>query len=92
MRIKLRTDASAAHGIAHRRGVGKVRHLETNLLWLQEKVGMGEITVEKVPGTKNVADALTKYIGAEEIRKHVECMGAELEEGRHPLMPEVGTG
>ena len=36
--IRLRTDATAAKGIAARRGLGKVRHIEVNQLWLQDKV------------------------------------------------------
>ena len=31
-------DASAALGISERRGVGSVRHLDTRLLWVQEKI------------------------------------------------------
>ena len=30
-------DASAALGIINRKGLGKVRHIDTNWLWLQEK-------------------------------------------------------
>ena len=37
MKVNIRTDASAAKGIAHREGLGKVRHLEVAQLWLQEK-------------------------------------------------------
>ena len=37
-RIILKTDASAALGVAQRLGIGKVRHIEVNQLWLQEKV------------------------------------------------------
>ena len=37
MKIRLRTDASAAKGIASRRGLGKVRHIEVHQLWLQKK-------------------------------------------------------
>ncbi len=39
--IKLKTDASAAKGIASRRGLGKVRHIEVSQLWLQEREGDG---------------------------------------------------
>ena len=38
IKVHIKTDASAAIGIASRRGMGKVRHIETNQLWLQEKV------------------------------------------------------
>ena len=33
------TDASAAKGIASRRGAGEVRHIEVNQLWIQGKGG-----------------------------------------------------
>ena len=49
-RIRIRTDASVAKSIASRRGVGKIRHIEVNQLWLQEKVNKGDIEIEKVPG------------------------------------------
>ena len=35
--INTRSDASAAIGIAQRRGMGKVRHIETNQLWLHAR-------------------------------------------------------
>ena len=68
--IRLRTDASAAKGIATRRGMGKVRHIEVNQLSVQEKVRNKEIELRKVSGTENLADALTKSVESEEILKH----------------------
>ena len=59
--IKINTDASAAKGIAMRRGLGKVRHIEVNQLWFQEKVTERIIEIKKVKGEDNLADALTKY-------------------------------
>ena len=45
--ITLLSDASAARGIASRRGLGKVCHIEVSRLWLQQHVASGDITVEK---------------------------------------------
>ena len=50
LKVKIKTDASAAKGIASRRGAGKVRHIELNQLWMQDKVVKGEIYVGKVNG------------------------------------------
>lgn len=86
--IRVKTDASAAYGIAHRMGLGKVRHLETCQLWLQQKVGNGETQVEKVKGEDNLADALTKHIAAEELHKHMVGAGGEAPGGRHQLAPQ----
>ena len=50
------TDSSAALGIATRSGLGKLRHLETHTLWVQDKVRTGAIAVRKVAGEVNPAD------------------------------------
>ncbi len=47
LRIRVHTDASAAKGIASRRGLGKVRHIEVNQLWLQDKVGRGKLKSQR---------------------------------------------
>ena len=62
--ITIQTDASAAKGIASRRGLGRVRHIEVNQLWVQEKVSTGEIIVQKIGTKDNLADALTKHVDA----------------------------
>ena len=43
------TDSTAAKGITARLGTGKVRHLETRCLWIQERVRSKEISILKVP-------------------------------------------
>jgi hypothetical protein len=45
--IDVNTDASAAKGIASRRGLGKIRHIELSQLWLQDRVSRGELTIRK---------------------------------------------
>ena len=90
--IKLKTDASAAKGIASRRGLGKVRHIEVSQLWLQEKVQKGDIEVVKIPGKINKADALTKPVGGEKIAEHMGSVEGEVRRGRHALMPKITEG
>ena len=87
--IQINTDASAAIGIGSRLGLGKVRHIEVNQLWLQEKVYKGEIVLKKVGTLENIADALTKAVNAETLRYHVENTAAECRRDRHRLAPEV---
>ena len=41
MPVRLWSDSSAALGIAKRSGLGRIRHLDTHTLWLQEKVRTG---------------------------------------------------
>ena len=89
IRIKVKTDASAALGISMRSGLGKLRHMDTNQLWVQEKVRNGEVEVQKVATWENIADTLTKYVSRDAIGKHMKRVASQLEEGRHELMPEA---
>ena len=88
-KLEINTDASAAHGIAHRTGLGKVRHLETCQLWLQQKVANHEIRINKVNGKENLADALTKHVSHEELNYHINGTSGRVEEGRHELAPTL---
>ena len=58
MTIEIKTDAAAAIGICRRRGLGKVRHLHTADLWIQDKIRTKDFLLSKVPGTANPADML----------------------------------
>ena len=87
-KIRVKTDSSAAVGIAHRTG-GKVRHIEVNQLWVQEKVITGAIEIVKVDGKKNLLGALTKAVNAEELKVHTEGLNLEIKDDRHRLAPVV---
>ena len=55
----LHVDASAAIGIAQRKGLGKLRHLDTQSLWIQDAVRSKQVVLEKVAGAENPADLMT---------------------------------
>ena len=59
MEIEIKTDSSAAKGIVHREGCGKVKHLEARQLWLKGHVGNKTIIVTKIPRQINYSDVLT---------------------------------
>ena len=86
------TDSSAAKGVASRKGLGKVRHVEVNQLWVQEKVGDGEVELKKVDGQSNLADALTKYVDGDSIMKHMDGTSQLHAYGRHVIMPTIAEG
>ena len=83
------TDATAAMGIARRLGIGKIRHLDTSLLWIQHKVRSGDVSMAKVLGSDNPADALTKFLSGPDLRKHVLRMGLVFEKGRPESAPKL---
>ena len=60
----LLTDASATLGIVARQGLGKLRHIGVQYLWMQEQVAEKKLDVCKVPGKSNPADLCTKYLPA----------------------------
>ena len=53
-------DASAALGIIHRHGLGKTRHIDISLLWVQETAANKRLQYRKVLGRDNPADFFTK--------------------------------
>ena len=56
------TDPSAGRAMATRRGVGRVRHLDARLLWLQQLCAEGVVDVRARPGEHNEADLGTKMV------------------------------
>jgi hypothetical protein len=87
--VHMYTDSSAAKGIASRRGLGKVRHIEVNQLWLQDQVLSGKITLTKIAGTDNCADILTKHASAKILEGHLRRLDHRIREGRHVMMPSI---
>ena len=74
--VELGTDSTAAMGVAARSGVGRLRGLETKVLWLQQKVKDKELRVFKVRGDYNTADLGTKILAMN--RLHQLCRDAGL--------------
>ena len=87
--VSLSTDSSAAKGIASRRGLGKMRHVELSELWIQDRVAKGEVTIWKIPGLENSSDSLTKHSNAERIGQTLHFCSQTVEIGRHDIMPSV---
>ena len=87
--IILYTDSSAARGITHRAGLGKLRHLETGYLWLQAAVKAKRLQVRKVLETDNTADLLTNHLSAGDMWKHLEKLSMTPEEGRTGAVSQI---
>ena len=92
LRGRISTDASAALGIIQRQGLGKLRHIATQFLWIQEKVRNDELVVVKVAGPENPADLLTKHVPAELIRRHTAKLWIVLGSGRAATAPQLRAG
>ena len=76
------TDSSAALSMTGRVGAGKIRHLDTGMLWVQQKQSRGEVEYRKVLGSDNVADLWTKNVDHIVRNKHMLQIGFRYEDGR----------
>jgi hypothetical protein len=83
------SDASAALGIIARNGLGKMRHLDTSYLWIQEVSASKRLRYSKVDGKKNAADLMTKNVPRELSEEHCGKMNIEIKEGRHAKAPAL---
>ena len=87
--IRMLSDATAAIGIARRRGMGRIRHIDVTDLWVQEKFATGAATIDKVLGSENPADILTKHVDQQTLKKALVKMGMEAFEGRSAVAPKA---
>ena len=93
--LRVWTDSSAAIGICSRQGLGKLRHLDTHTLWIQQAVRTKRVDLRKVPGESNPADILTKHsISRQKLEELIALYGCKYIGGRAasaPLMREGGS-
>ena len=89
VKLRMHMDASAALGIAQRHGVGKVCHLSTSTLWLQEQELKRAVEIVKVPGSQNVADIFTKYLGHARMEQHLTTMNLEYRTGQAHIAAQL---
>ncbi|CAK0877935.1 unnamed protein product [Prorocentrum cordatum] len=75
LELRLAGDATAASGIAHRRGAGRIRHIETKTLWLQRHVTKRRVILSKTLGKVNVADLGTKHLAQKELDEMLGLLG-----------------
>ena len=75
MPITLHTDTDAARNFVHRRGVGKMKHMDVRLCWLQEEMEKGGYKCKRVDRSINAADMLTKTPNKAELDKFLPMMG-----------------
>ena len=82
-------DASAALGIIQRKGLGKTRHIDTGLLWIQQTAAERQLKFNKVLGKDNPADLYTKHLDTTTIERHTKTLACEFSEGRAKEAPKL---
>ena len=72
---RLFVDASAALGIAQRKGLGRIRHLDCQALWIQDAIRQRRLGVVKVAGALNPADLMKKAVDGQTLLRLVKLTG-----------------
>ena len=85
--LELYSDATAAIGMCKREGLGRVRHLSTADLWIQQLIRHDRIRLFKCPSIENPSDMCTKGLGRDRIVSLMQMVYYQLQGGRSPLAP-----
>jgi hypothetical protein len=90
MEVRVWTDSTATMGICGRRGLGKLRHIDTQCLWIQQKVRNKSIELRKIRGEMNPADLFTKHLpGEEKVKSLIKLLDCEFRGGRAATAPKL---
>ena len=82
-------DATAGISIGSRRGLGRIKHLDTIFLWIQEVIADKRSSLGKIHGKLNPSDILTKPVTGQELRCFREKIGFEFLDGKSSLAFDV---
>ena len=77
------TDSSAAMGICGRQGLGKLRHIECHILWVQQRLRQKDFEVRNFRGEVIPADLFAKFMESRvKIDQLLALFACELRDGR----------
>ena len=87
--VHVHTDSSAAIGITKRYGNGRIRHLQTQFLWIQGLIADSRVVIHKVGGKATPADLMTKYLSGECIKENLGRMHLSVGSDRPSNAPSL---
>ena len=76
-------------GVINGTGLGKTRHIDTSLLWIQQTAAERRLAFAKVLGKNNPADLYTKYLDLNTSDTHVKTLNYQFAEGRSSEAPKL---
>ena len=79
--LSLYADNSAVRMLSLKCGVGRLRHIKGRMLWLQEKMADGELSIKLVQTAWNVADLNTKGLSRDRFLGLLFMLGFVNEKG-----------
>ena len=93
MPVRVWTDSTATLGICGRQGLGKFRHIDTQCLWIQQRVRDRTIELVKSRGEENPADLFTKHLTSQDrIHALLDQFGCGYIGGRAAAAPKLRVG
>ena len=87
--VRIHSDVCAAIGIACRRGLGQIKHLDVEDLWVQQKIRDRSVDLVEVLGAENPADILTKDVAADLFNKMFQHIATVYLDGRASAASEL---
>ena len=88
-RVRIWTDAAAARGPDLRSGSGAIKHMETKYFWPQQKEKNQELRIEKIPGTVDPADLMTKHLDGKRLMMLCDLLNIKHIGGRPSSAPKL---
>ena len=82
LELEVYTDSNSTIGTTSRKGLGKMKHVQTRYLWMQERLATGCFKLLKVGTKSNVADVCTKAVSSNDMDKHMKSTGHVYLEGK----------
>ena len=82
-------DATPGIAIGSRRGLGRVKHIDTVFLWVQAMVTEGKIALGKKPTQEMLAGFLTKHVDAATMQSCMAGLGMRFQSGESKLTPKA---
>jgi hypothetical protein len=83
---RLRCDSTSGRALAVRQGLGRVRHIDIKMLWLQDVIAKSILTVAWVGSAENLADIGTKALLKERHEFLVRKIGLHEQPGEIALL------
>ena len=62
----------------HRRSVGRMKHINSRILWLQDLIAAGGVRLKKIPRSQNLADMLTHTQTTKELEVFLSLMSLKI--------------
>lgn len=88
-KLQLSLDAAAAKGILERQGIARIRHIDVNVLWLQQQAARDMVPLIKIKGEYNGSDLMTKHLTSAVQQGHVKRLNMEFRDGRAKVAAQL---